>query len=78
MTLNAALPPHPATTLVKQRRNRSWRKLPAPPASTASSNWRWIDGRALYEGELRSGAMEYEFEIDAVTGAIVDWEADRD
>ena len=36
------------------------------------------DGRALYEGELRSGAMEYEFEIDAVTGAIVDWEADRD
>lgn len=53
-------------------------KLPAPPASTASSNWSWVTARALYEGELRSGAMEYEFEIDAVTGAIVDWEADRD
>ena len=31
------------------------------------------DGRVLYEGEMRSGWMEYEFEIDAVTGAILDW-----
>ena len=36
------------------------------------------DGRVLYEGEMRNGWMEYEFEIDAVTGAIVDWEADWD
>ena len=36
------------------------------------------DGRVLYEGEMRSGWMEYEFEIDAVTGAIIDWEADWD
>lgn len=36
------------------------------------------DGRLLYEGELRSGRMEYEFEIDACTGAILDWDADRD
>lgn len=36
------------------------------------------DGRLLYEGELRSGRMEYEFEIDAATGAILDWDADRD
>ena len=34
------------------------------------------DGRVLYEGEMRSGWMEYEFEIDAVTGAILDWDAD--
>ena len=33
------------------------------------------DGRVLYEGEMRSGWMEYEFEIDAVTGAILDWDA---
>ena len=36
------------------------------------------DGRAVYEGELRNGRMEYSFEIDAVTGAILDWEADWD
>ena len=36
------------------------------------------DGRVLYEGEMRSGWMEYEFEIDAVTGAILDWDADWD
>lgn len=36
------------------------------------------DGRVLYEGEMRNGRMEYEFEIDAVTGAILDWEADWD
>ena len=36
------------------------------------------DGRVLYEGEMRSGRTEYEFEIDAVTGTIVDWDADWD
>ena len=36
------------------------------------------DGRLVYEGELRSNGMEYEFEIDAVTGAILDWDADWD
>ena len=31
----------------------------------------------VYEGELRSGRTEYEFQIDAVTGAILEWETDR-
>ena len=35
------------------------------------------DGRMVYEGELRSGRTEYEFQIDAVTGAILEWESDR-
>ena len=35
------------------------------------------DGRMVYEGELRSGRTEYEFQIDAVTGAILEWETDR-
>lgn len=36
------------------------------------------DGRVLYEGEMRNGRMEYEFEIDALTGAILNWDAGWD
>ena len=34
------------------------------------------DGRGRYEGELFSGSMKYEFEIDSRTGIIFDWTAD--
>ena len=34
------------------------------------------DGRLVYEGEMRSGRTEYEFEIDAVTGAVLSWEVE--
>lgn len=36
------------------------------------------DGRVLYEGEMRDGWMEYGFKIDAVSGAILDWDMDWD
>ena len=36
------------------------------------------DGRAVYEGELREGSTEYEFEIDAVTGTIFSRDIDND
>jgi uncharacterized membrane protein YkoI len=36
------------------------------------------DGRMIYEGEMRKGMFEYEFEIDAATGAIIDWDVDYD
>ena len=32
------------------------------------------DGRWEYEGEIRYGTMEYEFTIDANTGAIIEWD----
>lgn len=34
------------------------------------------DGRAVYEGTIVYNDMEYEFEIDAVSGAIRDWDAE--
>ncbi|MBS6702213.1 MAG: PepSY domain-containing protein [Clostridiales bacterium] len=40
-----------------------------------------VNGRLLYEGEVRKSGTEYDFEIDATTGMILEWEAkpeDRD
>ena len=36
------------------------------------------DGRMIYEGEIRYGRKEYEFEIDGTTGAILEWHAEYD
>ncbi len=36
----------------------------------------WDDGRQYYEGKIYYGTMEYDFTIDAVTGAVVEWEAE--
>ena len=35
------------------------------------------DGRWVYELELRNGRTEYECDINAVTGVILDWEVDH-
>lgn len=49
-----------------------------PGASVKECKLDYEDGRAIYEGELRKDNWEYEFEIDAVTGAVLKWEADYD
>ena len=36
------------------------------------------DGRSVYEIEFRVNGMEYEFDIDANTGAILEFDADLD
>ena len=36
------------------------------------------DGRTVYEGEMRSGRTDYEFTIDAYTGAVLEWDTDWD
>ena len=36
------------------------------------------DGRMVYEGKVLYNGLEYEFDIDAVTGRVVSWDVDRD
>ena len=36
------------------------------------------DGRAIYEGTIWHDGFEYEFEIDARSGRIIEWDRDRD
>ena len=35
------------------------------------------DGRQVYEGEVHDSKYEYDFEIDAKTGKILEWDKDR-
>ena len=36
------------------------------------------DGKLVYEVEFKSGSMEYDYEIDAVSGAVLKHEAELD
>lgn len=40
--------------------------------------WDSEHGRAVYEVEFKSGGMEYDYVIDAATGAVLDHETERD
>lgn len=50
----------------------------APGASVVRCELDYDDGRAVYEIELRSGRTEYDCDIDAKTGAVLDWDVDYD
>ena len=50
----------------------------APGATLVKLEFDYDDGRAVYEGELRDGRTEYEFEIDASTGSFIKWNQDWD
>ena len=48
------------------------------PGATASDLWMHLDhddGRQVYEGSIYYNSMEYEFTIDAYSGAILEWDS---
>ncbi|MBK5246386.1 MAG: PepSY domain-containing protein, partial [Peptostreptococcaceae bacterium] len=47
-----------------------------PGATIGKIDLEYDDGKVKYEGEMYLNNLEYKFEIDAVTGAILDWESD--
>lgn len=49
-----------------------------PGAAVKELELDFDDGRLIYEGELRKGNMEYEFEMDADTGAFLEWDEEYD
>ncbi len=51
-------------------------KVPGAAASDCTLSLDDEDGRLVYEGKIVYQGMEYEFEIDAHSGTILDWEAE--
>lgn len=50
----------------------------APNATIKEIELDYDDGMAIYEGEMYERNYEYEFEIDAYTGNIINWEEEFD
>ena len=50
--------------------------LDASQVSYIEAHLDYDDGRVLYEGKFFSGQMEYEFEVDATTGMLIDWDVE--
>lgn len=70
-------PPQQQTSKTEAEvRNIALAKVPGAKASDCSL---WLDsddGRLIYEGKIIYNQMEYEFEIDAYSGTILEWDAE--
>jgi len=49
-----------------------------PGATIGTIDLEYDDGEVKYEGEMYLNNFKYEFEIDAVTGAVLDWQSDSE
>lgn len=74
----AAQPPAQASTIISVEQAKQIAAAKAPNATIYKIKLDNDDGRLIYEGEMKEGYIEYEFEIDAQTGAILDWDVDID
>lgn len=69
-------PPVPQGNYIGEARAKEIARGKAPSATVIKCELDIDDGRPKYELELRDGAIEYDCEVDAVTGAILKWERD--
>ena len=70
------IPQQQSGNYISQEKARQLAQAKAPNATLVKLQFEFDDGRAVYEGELREGFKEYEFKIDAVSGAFLQWEQD--
>ena len=62
---------------VDKARSIALAKVPGASANDIRIHLDRDDGRQIYEGEIYYNRMEYEFEIDASTGTIIEWSAEH-
>lgn len=75
---SSAVSATPGDSLITLEAAQSIAKAKAPDAKLVDCRLDYDDGYPRYEGKLRNGNWEYEFEIDAKNGNIIEWEADYD
>ncbi|HIQ91658.1 MAG TPA: PepSY domain-containing protein [Candidatus Copromonas avistercoris] len=61
----------------EQVRQTVLERVPGASVENIFLHLEWDDGRLEYEGELIYDNMEYEFKIDAYSGAVTEWEAEQ-
>ena len=70
--------PVSADSVISMDEAKALAQAKAPNAVLRDISFDYDDGIPVYEGELREGNTEYEFEIDARNGSFLKWEADHD
>ena len=65
------------TISLEKARSIALAKVPGASASDVRIHLDRDDERQIYEGEIYYNRMEYEFEIDACTGNIIEWSKER-
>lgn len=65
-----------AETTLESAKQIALSKVPGASSDHIRIKEDYDDGRLTYEGKIIFNQMEYEFEIDAATGNITDWDAE--
>ena len=75
---NASTPTNPSAGYLGLAQVQEIVLAKVPGGTIRDLEFDYEDGRPVYEGEVRQGRLEVDFEIDALTGHILKWETDYD